>query len=363
METKEARRAAFIAALLSKSETPRMSAPQKRAYTDEQAKKLLDGLRAFMAVHSITQTRMAGILNISGSSLSTLMRGEYSGDDEKQLRKIEEFLDRETERAELPSLTRFVETGVAKSIFKVCRQNHVHGTMGAVVGEAGVGKSRAIKEYALRNENVIYLMASTWISNPSQLSRALAMTLVRDMRRVHTMQDRTEAIIDQLAENSRLLVIDQAHQLTQRGHEYMQNLWDHCNPRDDARRLGIVYACTNRFWKDIHSEKSLYWFEQLTSRMDAGTNVRIPPQPYRASDVELICADLKYSPTPAAREKLLSLANTSTAKNDKASGLRSAIANVSKVQDLLTIQKAPATTRITVEHLIDAQGLMLRSAA
>ena len=327
-------------------------------YTDAQAAKLLEQLNCFAMARSLTQARLAGLLGIAGSSLSSLMGGKYAGDLDGHLTKIEQFLDRETERAEKPSITRFVETSVSKSIFTVLKQNHIYGTMGAVIGGSGVGKTRAFQEYAARNENVLFLTASSWLRSPGALAKKLASAVLTE-KSSHKLTERCEALVVKLLGASRLIIIDQAHQISERGFEFLQNLWDQCNPADDERRLGIVIGATSRFWTDIQSSRGLYWFEQLTSRLDAGTNKQIGHAPFRMSDIDALFSreNLQFELTDAARTFLLNVAN-----KPNAGGLRSAVANVDHLQHLLIKSKA-TNAKITADNLKQTQELMLRSAA
>jgi len=337
----------------------------KHTYTEDQAEKLLSQIRTYGSVKNKSLQALAGLLGIAASSLSSLMRREYSGDADRQLRKIEEFLDRETEREQRPSLQKFVETTVSKRIFSVLRKNHVHGTMGAVIGEAGVGKSRSFKEYAMRNENVIYMTAGGWKCTPAGVARAIAQAVAPEMPRNASTADRCETIIDKLAGTSKLIIIDQAHQITERGHELIQNLWDHLNPSDTERRVGIVYGCTRRFWADIHSPDSHYWFEQLTSRMDAGVNYAIGASPFKMIDIDAICEKehLAYIPSADVVQELLRLANSTSSDVKRPSGLRSALANLEHVQALMVAKRVAPGGKIEMKDLQQAQTLMLRSAA
>jgi hypothetical protein len=102
----------------------------------------------------------------------------------------------------------------------------------------------------------------------------------------------------------------------------------------------------------------MYWYEQLTSRMDAGTNKKIGKAPFRMTDIEKLFSpeNIRFELTDGAKALLLSVANS-------AGGLRSAVANVDHLQHILVMQKAPSSTRMTTEQLKQTQALMLREAA
>ena len=330
----------------------------KAQYTEAQARKLLEQLQCYSAAKGFSQGRMASMLDISSSSLSNLMHGGYAGNEDAHLAKIEQFLDREAERAEKPGLTSFVETSVALDIFKTLRQNHVHGTMGAVIGNSGVGKTRAFRQYALQNENVIILTASTWMRSHVQLSKKLGEILGVDKKKRNRTQERCGAIVEELLGASRLIIIDQAHQLREDAHEFLQNLWDQCNPTEEERRLGIVLGCTWKFYNQIYDEKAVFAYEQLTSRIDAGMSKKIPQSPFTINDIKKLFStdNVKFQLSDAALGHLHRVANS-------AGGLRTAVANVEHLQDLLNRQKAPANTAMSVDMLKQIQQIMLRKAA
>ncbi len=144
------------------------------------------------------------MLGIAAGSYSDMLNGKYCGDKEGHLTKIEQFLDRETERVERPGQIQFTPTKVSNDIFKILRLNHIHGTMGGTIADSGVGKTEAFRQYALQNDNVIYVSASKWVVTHVQLSKKLSDILLRKAPR--NTQDRCEAIVDKLSGSSRLLI-------------------------------------------------------------------------------------------------------------------------------------------------------------
>ena len=332
-------------------------------YTEAQANKLLEQLQCYMAAKGYTQTRVAHLAGIGESALSALFNDKYSGNQDKQFTQIKQFLDREADRAEKPGLTNFAQTSVSTGIFKILRQNFTHGTMGAVIGNSGVGKSRAFSEFSLQNENVIIVSAASWVRSYVQLARHLAGIVIPREKPRHT-QDMCKALVNELAGSSRLIIIDQAHQLREDAHEFLQNLWDHCNPSEDQRRLSIVLGCTWRFYNQITSPKAMFLYEQLTRRIDAGASFLIPPSPFNEADIRRLFSPENVGFPIADRtiEILHMAANipntgeTTVAKG----GIGSAIAIVEKIQHGLRTIKASSNTVITPDMIEKAQQVMLR---
>ena len=298
-------------------------------YTEAQANKLLEQLQCYMAAKGYTQTRVAHLAGIGESALSALFNDKYSGNQDKQFTQIKQFLDREADRAEKPGLTNFAQTSVSTGIFKILRQNFTHGTMGAVIGNSGVGKSRAFSEFSLQNENVIIVSAASWVRSYVQLARHLAGIVIPREKPRHT-QDMCKALVNELAGSSRLIIIDQAHQLREDAHEFLQNLWDQCNPTEEERRLGIVLGCTWKFFNQIYDEKAVFAYEQLTSRIDAGMSKKIPQSPFTINDIKKLFStdNVKFQLSDAALGHLHRVANSAGVGGGIVSNSRPAISGV-----------------------------------
>lgn len=331
----------------------------------EQTEKILDLLRRWMNVHNLTQAKAGRLIGIGDSVLSSLFSGNYAAEPSNMLRTIQKFLDREAERAEAPGDNKFVETSISKSIFKCLRMNHIHGTIGAVFGDAGMGKTMAFREYVRTNKGATYLVsASRWCRTPSQLAKRIVSVAIKESPNI-TLAEAARQLIDKLSGKSALLIIDQAHQLSEDCLEFIQNLHDELNaiaPEEDHEgsgsdnRFAIVLGATMRLDKWLHEERNHYLIEQLHSRIDVGFTTRLTSK-FTMADIKAIFnpESIKYPLPSMTLQYLLELSN-------KRGALRSAMATVRHQEELNIRGKVLPSTDITPRDLDNARKLMLQAA-
>jgi DNA transposition AAA+ family ATPase len=335
----------------SKEGLPVMSATsRKMEFNTDQATKLLEWVARFRNAKGLTQAAFARLCGINATSLSSLINGNYSGDADDQLTRIQQFLTREADRDEMPRLGRFAETSVANQVLACCKQNHTYGTLGLVVGPSGKGKTMAFREYAMRNAGVCRISAADWIKTPRQLAIAMLRMTAKNTT-PHNFEDICAALIESLQGESRLIIVDQAHQLSEHCQEFLQNIYDYVN--DGEARMGMVLGGTFRLATSIIADKQQYLYEQLQSRINAGYTVQLR-KPFSMTDIKLVFDkdNLQYTLSEDALTFLLRKAN------DRG-GLRQAVGYVIKAQENSIKKRLDKGTIITAENLESMSAMML----
>lgn len=138
----------------------------------------------------------------------------------------------------------FVETTIARRIFGIVELARTRGENAAIVGEPGVGKTRAINAYAAAHSETILMTVNAITGNAlrdllrelSELLGIFARGSIADIQRNMFQYDLSD----------RVLIIDEAQNLKLQALREILNLRDHagmpiifCGNRDVLRRVNV----------------------------------------------------------------------------------------------------------------------------
>ncbi|MDQ7799528.1 MAG: AAA family ATPase [Candidatus Edwardsbacteria bacterium] len=195
-------------------------------------------------------------MGISASALSTWLAGKYAGNVQTVTAAVAGYLKRMQEkRAQPKQNVGFVMTSVSAKIFEVARMCHLDSDIGVCYGQAGVGKTRSLKEYAAQNQDVILIEADLGYS-----AKALFQELHRHLGlsgegQINSLKDQA---IDKLKKSGRLIIVDEAEHLPYRALELLRRL-------NDKAEVGILMVGMPRFIANLRGKKGEY--AQLYSRV------------------------------------------------------------------------------------------------
>jgi DNA transposition AAA+ family ATPase len=206
-----------------------------------------------------SQAYVAKSLALSGTVLSQYLGGKYPGDNEGIDKQVKAFLDLQQARAERKKIvTPFLETSVARKVHEAASIAHEDGIMVVVVSEAGYGKTEALKEYAKRNPDVIYLEIDLGY-NAQVLFQEIHKHEFGDTshKELHDMHN---SIIDKLRGSGRMIIIDQAEYLPHKALEMLRAVYD-------SAGVGILLCGLPRLLENLRGQRGQYL--QLHSRIGA----------------------------------------------------------------------------------------------
>ncbi|WP_337871599.1 AAA family ATPase [Ignavibacterium sp.] len=217
---------------------------------------ILESLKAFLDRKGYSINRVARQLGYSPAVLSIYLQGKYSGNNDKLEFAISSYLARQEEIEQMPRESiPFVSINNSKIVFSIARMCHNECEIGCIVGEAGTGKTRAIKEYTLQNPDVILLEADLSYTTKiffKELSRKLGMD---DSGGIY---DLFTNCIDKLKDSGRLIIIDEAENLPYRALDMIRRLYDKAN-------VGILLVGLPRLVSNLTGKRGEY--KQLYSRV------------------------------------------------------------------------------------------------
>lgn len=194
-------------------------------------------VREAMEARGITRRQAADAMGEAYQTFSAWLNGQYNGDNEKRAEKARRWLDslarRDQERSLVPAVPGFVQTRTANRLFTVMEGAQFGPDMGLIAGNAGVGKTMAIRAYASQNNNVWVITATPKKTSPSAILDDLAEQLGVQVR--GSRQER--AVLRQLDGSCGLLIVDEAQHLGVPAIEMLRSI-------HDQAEIGVV-LCGN----------------------------------------------------------------------------------------------------------------------
>lgn len=213
-------------------------------------------LKAFIDDTGQAASAVARAIGIAPSTLSQYLAGTYKGNVARIDEAVESFLQRQAEKQRQPRRrVPFVETTPVRKVFEVARICHMEGCIGVVYGDAGLGKTTAVKEYAAANSGVILIEADLGYTAKvlfEELHRALGM----DGRgTIHAMMT---DVVAKLRGTERLIIVDEAEHLPYRALELLRRVHDKAD-------VGILLCGMPRLVSNLRGKRGEY--AQLYSRV------------------------------------------------------------------------------------------------
>ena len=186
-------------------------------------------LEQYIEDTGLSQAAVAKQLVKSATTINQYLKGTYKGD----VTAIDEAVAELVARYQIKDATSdFVPTASATRILEVCDMAHRLSCMNMIIGDAGLGKTTALKHYAATTKNVLLIETDSTYSVRMLLSEICRVSGIIAPRGNPSMMS---AIIDRLRDSKRLLIIDEAELLNYRALETVRRIHDKTN-------IGIVFA-------------------------------------------------------------------------------------------------------------------------
>ena len=221
-------------------------------------KKTIIRLLEFMEKSGKTQIQIARETGISGAIISQFISGTYESDNDKIADSLEKYLVIATERIESSDRTVFYPElrNTQTSLFAV-KYAHKNCDMVLLSGDAGAGKTTALKYYTQNNTGVIFITASTCISSPTAILREIASAIGKKATGNKSQIEKT--IVSALSNSNRLIIIDEADQLNFNAIQTIRNI-------NDKAHVGILLSGNNRIYNQMVIGARCTEFDQIRTR-------------------------------------------------------------------------------------------------
>lgn len=181
-------------------------------------------LSDFMAESGRPQTYVAKAIGMTSPVISNYLAGIYKGDVAKLEEKLEAFLRlEENRRADRKMKIGYVRTQSSKRAGDILGLAHVDGQAVVIVGQAGLGKTSVLRDYAGRNPDVILIEV-----DPTYTAKVLLKTIAEKVGSDNkgTLNDMLNGIVGKLSDSGRLIAVDEAEHLPYRALECLRRIHD-----------------------------------------------------------------------------------------------------------------------------------------
>ncbi|PRO74914.1 hypothetical protein C6Y40_03725 [Alteromonas alba] len=224
---------------------------------------------------------LARCAGVSDAYISTLLAGRQAVKADGLIAKILPIMD-DSEREHRPG--DFIETSTWMIVQHACRMAKVDGGFSIVAGSPGVGKTESLMHYRELHPNTIYICGSSFMNSTSVMN-ALLKTLSIKTGTNHRKKDKFDAIVEQLKDSGRLIILDEADKCQQDTPDPLRSI-------SDATGCGVVLAGNidlrnnvamgdNRF--DLIESRVVFWPEIINKI--SPEDVKLLMQPYITEDM------------------------------------------------------------------------------
>lgn len=249
--------------------------------TNEQKQQICEQLRAYVEQKGSGNKAAASMNGVSSATVSKVLSGKWDTISDDMWRSIAAQCGHKAEGWQI------VETRAYKTMM-FALENAQGRTEGdsqvmAVIGEAGSGKTEAIKNYAAGGRNVYHLVCSEYWNRRTFMAKVL-----QSMGEIYsgtTVADMMDAIVDTLKrKESPLIVLDEADKLSDQVLYFFISLYNQLEGR-----CGIIMTATRylraRIEKGLRLNRKGY--AEIYSRIGRKF-VELPL--HNSEDVAAVCA-------------------------------------------------------------------------
>ena len=178
--------------------------------------------KEFMQRHGLTQAMIARSLGVSSSQISQWLKGKYKGDVEALEMKLGNFINNYNKRGFKES-EEVVATNNLSMVAFTIDEAVINKEMCLIYGEAGSGKTTAIKEYIKSRPEAVLIEVIPGMSVKSFLLRVCELIGVGGVNKAEEM---VIAIAKELKRREAIIIIDEAENLTTKALESIRRIWD-----------------------------------------------------------------------------------------------------------------------------------------
>lgn len=222
-----------------------------------------------------SQSDVAKEMDVSPAYVSEFLKGTYKA-PEKAIPKIEQLLKINDKKEVAPKEPGFQRTTVSGIVMDLIAYCHIQGKIGVVYGDAGVGKTMAIREYARQNsDTAIVITISPCFATMTGVNELLAEEL--RIREKVSRKIQTEAV-RKLRGSNKVIIIDEAQHLTVR-------VINHLRCLADESGVGMAFIGNEEIYLKMRGSGQAS-YAQLYSRI--ADNKHVLTSHITKEDIELI---------------------------------------------------------------------------
>lgn len=238
-------------------------------------------IQRYMESNKLSQAATAKLLGVGESTFSRYLKADYPNPEMVE-KKITDLLQKEQLRQEVTKAKDipFAPTTTANTVMNVLEYSRVQKTIGVIYGDAGIGKTRTIQEWAKGKTDVVIITAAPALNSPKSFLKCLAKEL-RTPKAGH-IDDLYLEIMDRLIGTDKIIIVDEAQHLSIKTLENMRSL-------QDATGISLVFVGNDMVYTKMVGKQQAE-FAQLFSRI--GIRKHLLTDQFTKEDVEQVFGEL-----------------------------------------------------------------------
>ncbi|MEW5819345.1 MAG: AAA family ATPase [Cyanobacteriota bacterium] len=221
---------------------------------------LKERLKSHIESNNLKHNEVAKAIGYSETALSQWFNDSYKADTKGIDENIKAYLEREEARkSEIIKNPEYILTDAVKTIVETAKLCHLDKRMRVICGEAGVGKTTAVKQYS-KNSNSVIVINSNITIRPKKLCRLFYEKLGYAGKA--TVGDMLDEIISRLRHSDRLIIVDEAEYLPYEALEIIRTIYNEC-------QIGILLIGTPELYYNLKGQSNRH--AMLWSRVTCAT--------------------------------------------------------------------------------------------
>lgn len=198
---------------------------------------------------------------VSSSVISLIKSGTYKGSVANQLDKLIAYFDTKSKAQALYCEVEYAPTSISVKVYETIRACQIKGGFATVTGDAGIGKTKAIKKFVEDYpENSIFITINPCCKSTKSVLKLIAQQLGVPLSQ--SVDDLWMSIISHM-HDSMVLIVDEAQLLTYHSIETLRSFSDYFDSRNQT--LGVALVGNDGIREKIEG-KSREIYRQVNNR-------------------------------------------------------------------------------------------------
>lgn len=242
---------------------------------------LQERTKVYIEKHGISQAEFGRRISSSESVVSRWLKGSYNNSEAID-KKVSEFLEKEEVRKVVTEVSdiSFVRTNISDRVWNTLEYCRIQKTIGVIYGDAGIGKTRTMREWSKDKSDIVIVTATPAFNSPKSFLKLLAKSL--KTIRQGQVDDIFMDILEKLQGTDRTIVIDEAQHLTCKTLELVRSI-------NDAAGTAIVLIGNEVIYSKMVGRQQAE-FAQLFSRI--GMQAHLLTDNFTVSDIQAVFSEV-----------------------------------------------------------------------